>query len=117
MLYVPYTVANVPSFLTDLPQLTLPDFAFRVVFCRLNEAFQLASGAALTSATFAHALDPHWPLCPFEHAPRGACHNAACSFQMTVDYLLPPAPALDDVMKLANRCVSYNLNKTILWAV
>lgn len=72
---------------------------------RLCESFESACGASLASATFAHGLEPHWPLCPFESNPRGACHNAACGFQMTLDYWLPPVLALEDVYKLASRSV------------
>ena len=70
---------------------------------RLCETFASFGGGKLASPTFAHALDPQWPLCAFEHAPRGACHDAACAAQMTVDYWLPPKLALDNVAKLAAR--------------
>ena len=70
---------------------------------RLCDTFPTFGGGQLASPTFAHALDPQWPLCAFEHAPRGACHDAACAAQMTVDYGLPPKLALDNVVKLAAR--------------
>ena len=70
---------------------------------RLCETFATLGGGQLAGPSFAHALDPQWPLCAFEHAPRGACHDAACAAQMTVDYWLPPKLALDNVVKLAAR--------------
>lgn len=101
-------------------------YVFRVKICcvmimaaggtrRLCETFASLGGGQLASPTFAHALDPQWPLCAFEHAPRGACHDAACAAQMTVDYSLPPKLALDNVVKLAARCGHVPLGAGPLW--
>ena len=70
---------------------------------RLCDTFRTLGGGQLAGPTFTHALDPQWPLCAFEHAPRGACHDAACAAQMTVDFWLPPKLALESVVKLAAR--------------
>ena len=71
---------------------------------RLCETYVAGSGAALSSPTFAQGLDPQWPLCPFETAPRGSCHSATCRYQMTVDCWLPAALVAEDIARLANRC-------------
>jgi len=83
-----------------------------LVIDRLCGTFASFGGGQLASPTFAHALDPQWPLCAFEHAPRGACHDAACAAQMTVDYCLPPKLALDNVVKLAARSAAYPFMQT-----
>lgn len=78
---------------------------------RLSPLFH-GGARALLSATWAHRLQPNWPLCPFEGAPHGACHNDGCPFQMARDYALPPQAALQDVYDLAARsapaCCSYS---------
>eukprot|EP00891_Asterochloris_glomerata_P007163 jgi/Astpho2/7163/Aster-x0310 len=68
---------------------------------RLTEAYQLVSRMPLTSATFAHRLDPHWPLCYFD--ARGKCNDAACPYQMKTDYQLQGVTILSDLQVLARR--------------
>ena len=75
--------------------------------CRLTEAYQLVSRMPLTSATFAHRLDPHWPLCYFD--ARGKCNDAACSYQMKADYQLQGVAVLSDLQALARRCTVHVL--------
>ena len=70
--------------------------------CRLTEAYQLVSRMPLTSPTFAHRLDPHWPLCYFD--ARGKCNDAACPYQMKTDYQLQGVAVLSDLQALARRC-------------
>ena len=70
--------------------------------CRLTEAYQLVSRMPLTSATFAHRLDPHWPFCYFD--ARGKCNDAACPYQMKTDYQLQGVTILSDLQVLARRC-------------
>ena len=53
---------------------------------RLCETYVRVSKLSYASATFFHALDVHWPLCPFEL--RGSCRDANCAFQMATDFEL-----------------------------
>ena len=77
--------------------------------CRLTEAYQLVSRMPLTSPTFAHRLDPHWPLCYFD--ARGKCNDAACPFQMKTDYQLEGVAVLSDLQALARRCTLHVLQR------
>lgn len=70
---------------------------------RLCQSYKTVARLPLLSPAFAHAIDPAWPLCPFETAVRGACRDAACAFQMRADYALPPSAVLQDVYNLVDR--------------
>ena len=76
----------------------------------------MVAGLSLLSPAFAHALDPLWPLCPFETAVKGACHAAGCAYQMRADYALPPAAVLQDVYNLADRCSCTLRQEAAFWS-
>lgn len=74
---------------------------------RLSPQFphQFPGGAqALLSPTWSHRIQPHWPVCPFQGAPQGACHNDDCPYQMRRDYTLSVKDSLQDLFDLVSRC-------------
>ncbi|KAK9793010.1 hypothetical protein WJX73_010419 [Symbiochloris irregularis] len=87
---------------TALDQYESPLRLFRSY--RLCETFTRLAKLKLTSSTFTHALDVQWPLCPFEL--RGACRDANCSFQMTVDYDLDMDQKAENLINLFSRAGS-----------
>ena len=72
---------------------------------RLCPSYNSVSRLPLTSATYAHALDPDWPLCKFE--ARGACRDPRCAFQMARDYALDAGGVLRSLHALARWCAPH----------
>ena len=76
----------------------------RCYSCRLCESYVKVSKLSFTSSTFAHGVDAHWPLCPFEL--RGTCRDANCAFQMSIDYDFSTDRKAQDVRALFGRYVA-----------
>lgn len=68
---------------------------------RLSATWAVVVGSPITSASYAHAIDPHWPLCPFD--VRGSCQDVRCCRQHWVDLQLGASEAQDEVARLMQR--------------
>ncbi|KAK9843788.1 hypothetical protein WJX81_006447 [Elliptochloris bilobata] len=116
LLHAPDVVPTGPQAASDSPAEGLPGRAARLApydgapydsplkafgGYRLCPTYGSVSRLPLASATYAHALDPDWPLCKFE--ARGACRDARCQFQMARDYALTAGGVLRSLHALARR--------------
>ncbi|KAG6554363.1 hypothetical protein Mapa_004280 [Marchantia paleacea] len=78
-----------------LPRYESPLSVFRSYrsFPQFAGAMRLSS----SSSTWSHAINPHKPLCRFEH--RGQCRNNNCPWQHADDYTLSPSHVLSESPK------------------
>eukprot|EP00884_Botryococcus_braunii_P002531 jgi/Botrbrau1/12279/Bobra.0323s0019.1 len=79
---------------------------------RLLPSYSLLGQGSITSTRYVHAINPHWPMCPFEL--RGACKNPACKYQMAADYSLKGLDALQEIQQLSERVPGVNVDVPVL---
>ena len=85
-----------PGFTVPLGDYESPLFAMRSV--RGLPQFTGVWRLDVSSPTFSHAIDPLWPLCPFDL--RGECRDPSCPWQSKDDTCISGSELVSDLVKL-----------------